>query len=139
MDVFRKQEKVRLDVLKRFGYYSTESNGHLSEYVPWYRKLTDEIQKWIDMSVWILGETGGYWRVCTEGRNWFETDFPNWLKEEAPKITQELRSEEHGSWIIEALETGRTYRGHFNVPNRGHITNLTNEAIIEIPGYVDKT
>ena len=31
-------EKVRLDVLKRFGYYSTESNGHLSEYVPWYRK-----------------------------------------------------------------------------------------------------
>jgi alpha-galactosidase len=36
--LFSKQEKVRIDVLKRFGYYSTESNGHLSEYLPWYRK-----------------------------------------------------------------------------------------------------
>ena len=72
-------EKVRIDVLKRFGYYSTESNGHLSEYVPWYRKRLDEITKWIDLSSWINGETGGYLRVCTEGRNWFETDFPNWL------------------------------------------------------------
>ncbi len=32
------QEKVRIDVLKRFGTYSTESNGHLSEYLPWHRK-----------------------------------------------------------------------------------------------------
>lgn len=31
-------EKVRIDMLKNFGYYSTESNGHLSEYVAWYRK-----------------------------------------------------------------------------------------------------
>ena len=35
--------KVRIDVLRRFGYYSTESNGHLSEYLPWYRKRVDEI------------------------------------------------------------------------------------------------
>ncbi|GIS01437.1 MAG: hypothetical protein CM15mP102_22570 [Flavobacteriales bacterium] len=33
-----KQEKVRIDILKRFGLFSTESNGHLSEYLPWYRK-----------------------------------------------------------------------------------------------------
>nr|MBP9914551.1 alpha-glucosidase/alpha-galactosidase [Opitutaceae bacterium] len=33
---YRKTEKVRIDMLRRFGYYSTESNGHLSEYVPWY-------------------------------------------------------------------------------------------------------
>ena len=36
-------EKVRIDVLRRFGYYSTESNGHLSEYLPWYRKRPEEI------------------------------------------------------------------------------------------------
>ena len=35
---FRDEEKVRIDVLRRFGFYSTESNGHLSEYLPWYRK-----------------------------------------------------------------------------------------------------
>ena len=135
---FREEEKVRIDVLRRFGYYSTESNGHLSEYVPWYRKRPDEIRDWIDMSRWIHGETGGYLRVCTEGRNWFETDFPNWLEEDPPKISAETRSLEHGSYIIEGLETGRVYRGHFNVPNQGYITNLPDGCVVEIPGYVDK-
>ena len=41
---FSKTEKVRIDMLRRFGYYSTESNGHLSEYVPWYRKRPQEIR-----------------------------------------------------------------------------------------------
>jgi alpha-galactosidase len=131
-------EKVRIDVLRRFGYYSTESNGHLSEYLPWYRKRVNEIPQWIDLSKWINGETGGYLRVCTEERNWFETDFPAWLNEEPQAITSEMRSEEHGSYIIEALETGRVYRGHFNVINQHHITNLPDGCVIEIPGYVDK-
>jgi len=131
-------EKVRIDMLKRFGYYSTESNGHLSEYVPWYRKNPEDILNWIDLGVWINGETGGYLRVCTEGRNWFEIDFPNWMKEPALEYKQENRSEEHGSYIIEGLETGRVYRGHFNVINNGVISNLPNDAIIEAPGYVDR-
>lgn len=133
-----KTEKVRIDMLKRFGYYSTESNGHLSEYVPWYRKRPNEINEWIDLSSWINGETGGYLRVCTEGRNWFESDFPNWMKEPALTYKQENRSEEHGSYIIEGLETGRVYRGHFNVVNHGIISNLPDDAIIEAPGYVDR-
>ncbi|SFE19896.1 alpha-galactosidase [Paenibacillus catalpae] len=135
---FAKTEKVRIDMLRRFGYYSTESNGHLSEYVPWYRKRADEIKDWIDLGSWINGETGGYLRVCTEGRNWFETDFPNWMKAEPFKYTAENRGEEHGSYIIEGLETGRVYRGHFNVVNNGVITNLPDDAIIEAPGYVDR-
>ena len=49
----------------------------------------------------------------------------------------EKRGNEHGSYIIEALETGRTYRGHFNVPNNGCITNLDDDAIVEVPCYVD--
>jgi len=136
--VFSKTEKVRIDMLRRFGYYSTESNGHLSEYVPWYRKRPSEIKKWIEMSVWINGETGGYLRVCTEGRRWFETDFPNWMKAEPAKYSPETRGHEHGSYIIEGLETGRVYRGHFNVVNNGCITNLPDDAIVEVPGYVDR-
>ena len=137
--VFRRTEKVRIDMLRRFGYYSTESNGHLSEYVPWYRKRPREIRKWIDLSSWINGETGGYLRVCTEGRAWFRTDFPQWLKADDPPIGPEDRSGEHGSHIIEGLETGRVYRGHFNVPNDGCITNLPDDAIVEVPGYVDRS
>lgn len=132
-----KTEKVRIDVLKNFGYYSTESNGHLSEYVSWYRKNTAEIEKWIDLGVWINGETGGYLRVCREGRNWFEDDFPNWMKEPAKVYKSENRSNEHGSYIIESLETGRIYRGHFNVMNEGTITNLPFESVVEVPVYVD--
>jgi len=135
---YSKTEKVRIDMLRRFGYYSTESNGHLSEYVPWYRKRPEEIKDWIDLGTWINGETGGYLRVCTEGRNWFKTDFPNWLKDPALEYSHENRSEEHGSYILEGLETGRVYRGHFNVVNNGVITNLPNDAIIEAPGYVDR-
>lgn len=136
---FPQTEKVRIDVLKRFGYYSTESNGHLSEYLPWYRKRVEEISQWIDLSSWINGETGGYLRVCTEGRHWFEVDFPNWMQAEPPVIGPQNRSEEHGSYIIEGLETGRIYRGHFNIVNHGHISNLPDGCIIEIPGYVDRT
>lgn len=136
---YSRTEKVRIDVLKRFGYYSTESNGHFSEYVPWYRKRPEEIIQWIDLSSWINGETGGYLRVCTENQNWFVTDFPNWLKETPPDYKVQKRSEEHGSYIIESLETGRVYRGHFNVINQGHITNLPDGCAVEIPCYVDKT
>ena len=57
--VYSKTEKVRIDVLRRFGYYSTESNGHLSEYLPWYRKRPRQIRRWIDLSSWYSGETGG--------------------------------------------------------------------------------
>lgn len=72
----QENENIRLDVLKNFGYYSTESNGHLSEYLSWYRTHPEEMKEWINLSVWIQGEAGGYLRVCRESRNWFETDFP---------------------------------------------------------------
>jgi alpha-galactosidase len=134
---YRKTEKVRIDMLRRFGYYSTESNGHLSEYVPWYRKRPSEILNWIDLGSWINGETGGYLRVCTEGRSWFEHDFPNWMAGDPMQFVPEKRGEEHGSYIIESRETGRVYRGHFNRVNNGTITNLPADAIIEAPGYVD--
>ena len=133
-----KQEKVRIDMLRRFGYYSTESNGHLSEYVPWYRKRPAEIKNWVDLGCWIWGETGGYLRVCTEGRNWFEKEFPNMLKQPPMEIKAEKRSSEHFSWIVEAEQTGRLYRGHFNVQNDGYITNIPQSCSVEIPCFVDR-
>lgn len=131
------EEKVRIDMMKRFGYFCTESNGHLSEYVPWYRKRPEEIRNWIDLSYWIHGETGGYLRFCTENRKWFEVDFPNWMKEPPYDYNGAAVSVEHGAHIIEGLETGRVYRGDFNVVNYGCITNLSSDAVVEVPCYVD--
>lgn len=136
--VFSVQEKVRIDVLKRFGFYSTESNGHLSEYLPWYRKRPDQILDWISTDEWIHGETGGYLRYSTENRNWFEEDFPKFLEDAGSSLTDYERTDEHASHILEALETGRTYRGHFNVRNGGIIRNLAQDCIIESPGFVDR-
>lgn len=136
--VFSEQEKVRIDMLKRFGYYSTESNGHLSEYLPWYRKRAEEIADWISTTDWIHGETGGYLRRCKENRNYFDNNFEEEFKKEASAYTEENRSNEHGSWIIEAIETGRIYRGHFNVLNDGIVKNLPSDCIVEVPCYVDK-
>jgi len=135
---YSQQEKVRIDILKRFGVYSTESNGHLSEYLPWYRKRPEEIRRWIDMSEWIHGETGGYLRHCIESRNWFETEYPAELEAAKTPLDPALRTDEHASHIIEALETGRVYRGHFNVKNRGLIDNLAADAIVESAGFVDR-
>lgn len=134
---FSEEEKVRIDILKRFGYYSTESNGHLSEYVAWYRKRPEEIMKWINLDSWINGETGGYLRITREERNWFETDYPKILAEPPKKYDGSSRGREHCSYIIESLETGRRYRGHFNVMNDGCITNLPEESVVEVPCYVD--
>jgi len=131
------QEPVRLDILKRFGYFSTESNGHLSEYVPWYRKRPEELERWIWDGSWICGPTAGYLNHCRKMRNEYEEMYPKWLSGEADSITLGERSEEHGSRIIEALETGRVYRGHFNVENRGYITNLPDGCTVELPCYVD--
>ena len=136
---FSQTEKVRIDILKRFGYYSTESNGHLSEYVPWYRKRSkEETAKWIKLGSWIDGETGGYLRVCREGRDDFDKTHKEILAGKPWDLATDARSHEHGSWIIEALETGRMYRGHFNVINNGAIANLSDDAIVELPGYVDR-
>ena len=135
---YSQTEKIRIDILRRFGYYSTESNGHLSEYLAWYRKRPGEIAKWIDLRSWIHGETGGYLRVTQEGRNWFETEYPRLLAEPPWKLDEHSRSREHASWLLEALVTGRVYRGHLNVVNDGCITNLPADCIIETPCYVDR-
>ncbi|NLO36790.1 MAG: alpha-glucosidase/alpha-galactosidase [Clostridiaceae bacterium] len=135
--VLRDQEKVRIDILRRFGYYSTESNGHLSEYVAWYRKRPEEIKDWISLDSWIHGETGGYLRVTREERNWFETEYPKILAQPPKQYDGSNRGREHCSYILEGLETRRPYRGHFNVVNNGCITNLPDDCIVEVPCHVD--
>jgi alpha-galactosidase len=56
---------------------------------------------------------------------------------ELEPLKLDKRSQEHASYIIEALEIGRTYRGHFNVGNTGLISNLAYDCTVELPCYVD--
>ena len=59
------------------------------------------------------------------------------MEADDPPIGPEDRSDERGSYIIEALETDQTYRSFFNVRNNDVISNLPKDAIVEAPGYVD--
>ncbi len=135
---YSRMEPVRVDMLRRFGYYSTESNGHLSEYLPWYRKRPDQVERWSGPGVWISGESGGYLRYSVETRHSFDTEFPQWMAEPPKRFDYHQRSVEHGSYLIEAMETNRIYRGHFNRINHATIPNLPPDCVIEAPGYVDR-
>ncbi len=60
------------------------------------------------------------------------------LEEAGKPLSGYERPDEHASHILEALETGRTYRGHFNVKNNVIIKNLPTDYIVESPDYVDR-
>ena len=136
--VIARQHPCRIDVLKRFGYFSTESNGHLSEYLPWYRKGEKRMEKWICEDTWHGGRTAGYLRHHQERAKEYLEMYERWKKGEEEVNELPPRSNEHGSHILEALETGRAYRGNFNVKNTGLITNLPPGCTVEVPCWVDR-
>jgi len=131
---FFDQDPVRFEVMLQFGYFVTESSGHFSEYVPYFRKRDDLIEKYDRDSY--RGETGFY------AKNW-----PTWralVDEYARRMLSgeaeiELRrSHEYASYIIEARETGVPTRIHGNVLNAGLIDNLPQDGCVEVACMVDK-
>lgn len=127
-------EKVRGETFRHFGYFMTESTGHLSEYLPYFRKTKEALDLYCDEPSF-GGESGAYyyWNKSVSDK-YDEKDI---LAGEADDIPP--RSIEYGSYIIEALETGRTFKLNGNVINKGMITNLPPECCAEGPMYVDKT
>jgi len=66
-------------VLTGFGSYSTQGNGQLSEYLPWYRKWPARIRDTIILNEWIHSETGGHPRSFTQNLHWFKEVSPKFL------------------------------------------------------------
>ena len=64
---YYKNEKVRGEVFRHFGYFMTESTGHLSEYVPWFRKNRKALDLYCDEPSF-GGESGAYYKWCKTGR-----------------------------------------------------------------------
>jgi len=126
---FPASNRVRYEVLRRFGFFSTESSEHLAEYVPWFIKqarpeLVDEFDVPLDE----------YPRRC-------EAQIAEWkgLRDSledgiAPAIP---RSDEYGARIVHALETGEPFTFNGNVMNRGLIDNLP-ECCVEVPCVADE-
>ena len=130
---FFKNEKVRGEVMRHCGYIMTESTGHLSEYLPWFRKNKAALDRYCDEPDF-GGESGAYFKYSAMVAEKFaKTDV---LSIESGEL--EPRSNEYCSWIIEALETGIPFRFNGNVKNNGYITNLPGDATVEIPIYADR-
>jgi len=127
-------EKVRGEVFRHFGYFMTESTGHLSEYLPYFRKNQQALDLYCDEPAF-GGETGAYLNWCKYVAGKYEGQ--QILKDETTNLPK--RSIEYGSYIIEALETGKTFKLNGNVINNGMITNLPNDCCAEYPLYVDRT
>lgn len=120
---------VRLEIMRKFGYYVTESSEHNAEYMPyWIKKLYPKLVTEYNIP---LDE---YPRRCVR-------QIENWKKRykalcENPELTHS-RTHEYGSGIMEAIITDIPFKLGGNVLNNGSITNLPPDAVVEVPCLVD--
>jgi len=126
-------EKVRCEVMRHFGYFMTESTGHLSEYLPWFRKNEKALGLYCDQPDF-GGASGAYYKWCGAIAEKYKEVDP--LSFESTELTK--RSAEYCSYIIEAKETDNIFRLNGNVRNDGYITNLPGGSCVEVPVFVDR-
>jgi alpha-galactosidase len=124
------RDLVRLEIMKRFGYYVTESSEHSAEYLPYFIK--DKYPELIDRFKIPLDE---YPRRC-------ERQISAWNKMRESllhnSLIQHEKSHEFASYIINAVLNDVPYRIHGNVLNTGLITNLPQNACVEVPCMVGR-
>lgn len=124
-------DMVRYDYIDKFGFYCTESSEHNAEYNPYYIK--SQYPELIDQFNIPLDE---YPRRCVN-------QIAQWQDEYQGLVGQtripHKRSNEYGSYIMEAMVTGNPYKIGGNVLNTGGlISNLPEEACVEVPCMVDR-
>lgn len=124
-------DMVRYEMMKNFGYYITESSEHAAEYLPYFIK--SKYPELIERFNIPLDE---YPRRCIE-------QIETWKKMRIDMVEdknlQHTRTHEYASYIMEAMETGIPYKIGGNVLNTGLITNLPNEAVVEVPCLIDRS
>ena len=139
------QEPVRFELMRRFGYFMTESSGHASEYLPYFRKRPDLLASLVeafkagsDYSSWFgYGQTGGGVATTRLNQSAYEQEVARQITGDEP--IELRRSDEYGALIIHAEQMGTPLRINGNVSNDGLITNLPDGACVEVPCLVDRT
>lgn len=132
---FARAEPVRTDVMLHFGAFVTESSGHLSEYLPYYRKRPDLLERYTDTGY--RGEQGFYADNWPKWREQQDATRHRLILGEEPIVLE--RSLEYGAWIIEAVEKNVPVVIHGNVSNEpGLIENLPRDGCVEVACLVDR-
>ncbi len=122
------KEKVRAEMFKQFGYYPTESSGHDSEYLPYFRKNAD-VMKQFNLSSRQIPDQAPKQRVWMQDTG--STD------DENTPVPELKSSREFSAHIIRAVVTDQPYRFNGNLMNDGLIDNLPQGCCVEVPCYVD--
>jgi alpha-galactosidase len=122
--------KVRYEMLRRTGYFVTESSEHFAEYGPWFIKrdrpeLIEQFNIPLDEYITRCENQIQKWSGLRE-------------KYEGTDPVKHERSHEYASRIILGHQTGNPEVIYGNVPNNGLISNLPPEACVEVPVLVDR-
>ena len=143
-----RKKKVRFELMRHFGYFPTESSGHASEYIPYFRKRESLIEEFChsEIPVWVgedgvdygpmtAGESGAAIRINVQRlANW-----PPYLQAllDGTKKLNTAPSQEYAMRIISAIENNRNFNANVNVMNQGLIPTLPPGASVEVPCLVN--
>ena len=122
------RRRVRVDMYRRLGYFPTESSEHGAEYLPWYMRHDDEIER-------LRIPPGEYVRRSEENLDEFSQVRAEVAKGQPIAVGRSL---EYASLIIHSMETGEPRVVYGNVRNTGQISNLPLGACVEGPCLVDR-
>ena len=120
---------VRYEYIRHLGYYCTESSEHNAEYNPFFLKA--DHPELVDQFNIPLDE---YPRRCIKQIADWEDEKNRILKD---GIISHDRSREYASHIMEAVLTDQPLKIGGNVVNNGLISNLPDDACVEVPCLVD--
>lgn len=134
-EVYRR-EMVRNEMFLKLGYYPTESSGHNSEYNAWFRKRPDLIEKYCTHSTnWNPGEYAFSLNLRLEREKDPLKQYDDYLN----KDINTKKSPEYAAEIFNArFGDGKPFVFNGNVINSGAITNLPDDACVEVPVIADK-
>lgn len=121
------RRRVRVEIYRRFGYFPTESSEHSAEYVPWFMRHDEQVERF-------RIPVGEYLRRSERNIDEYQSTRQALDAHEDLDLapTSELASE-----LIHARETGQPTQLYVNVHNAGRITNLPDECCVEVPATVD--
>ena len=120
------QRRVRVELYRRLGYFQTESSEHAAEYVPWFMRHDDQIDRF---RIFV----GDYLERSEENLLEFES-----LRHalDSPEPLDLAPENELASLFIHALETGTERELHVNIRNGGLISSLPDGCCVEVPCLV---
>ena len=122
-------EKVRYEILKRFGYFVTESSEHFAEYVPWFIKQNR--QDVIDKYKIPINE---YIDRCEINNRVWEDRENNMTSINSESLK---RSNEYASFIMDAITNNNDVTINANIMNNGYIDNLPSNCCVEVPCLIN--